>query len=73
LENIFNRTYKHNFGDDEGVPSAEKKHTGVDQILVEKTITDILQNIVNYCNSHYLKNFQLCLEIDESGENGGEE
>jgi hypothetical protein len=43
---------------------SNRQKGSVDQILIELKYTDILQRQIDYCNSHFLKNFQLRLEMD---------
>jgi hypothetical protein len=48
----------------------EKEDNGqkssVDQILIELKYTENLQQQVNYCNSHFFKNFKLNLEMEDT-------
>ena len=46
-------------GEDNGQKSA------VDQILIELKYTELLQQQLNYCNSHFFKNFKLNLEMED--------
>ena len=41
-----------------------KHPTAVDQILIESEWTDYIQNLVDFGNCHYLKNFFLKLEME---------
>jgi hypothetical protein len=47
-------------GEDNGQKSA------VDQILIELKYTELLQRQVNYYNSHFFKNFQLSLKMEDT-------
>ncbi len=47
-------------GEDNGQKSA------VDQILIELKYTELLQRQVNYYNSHFFKNFQLSLKMEDA-------
>jgi hypothetical protein len=49
--------------------SREVSPNQVDQIILECRCTDILQTLVDHCNSKYLKSFQLRFELDEERRN----
>ena len=48
-----------------------QKLTEVEQINLENECTEFLKNLVDYSNKHYLRNFSLRLEMEESGNDAG--
>jgi hypothetical protein len=46
--------------------TAIRKLTEVEQLNLETSWTDYIQNQVDFGNKHYLRNFSLRLEIDQS-------
>jgi hypothetical protein len=48
-----------------------QKLTEVEQINFENECTEFLKNLVDYSNEHYLWNFSLRLEMEESGNDAG--
>jgi hypothetical protein len=49
---------------EEGEDNRQK--SAVDQILIELKYTELLQRQVNYYNSHFFKNFQLSLKMEDA-------
>jgi hypothetical protein len=42
----------------------------VEQLLLEVELTDFIQNLINFLNTHFLKNFSFRLQMDcDEGQN----
>jgi hypothetical protein len=43
-----------------------KQLSSAEQVVLECECTDFLQGLLDYCNSHFFKNFKLNLEMEDT-------